>query len=84
MHLEVHIWFNQKTVLPICLSKQSKPDETAPIGAVSSGLTLFANVLKCSPIVYLGSGLNPHKTKYCFISWRVILVDCRNQHIKSF
>ena len=48
------------------------PDQTAPIGAVSSGSTLFASILNSS--VMLGNNLqqttSADKVIRCIFSWR--------------
>ena len=44
------------------------PDQTAPIGAVSSGTTLFASILNLS--VMLGNYLQQTTFSDAFYSWR--------------
>ena len=44
------------------------PDQTAPIGAVCSGSTLFASILNLS--VMLGNHLQQTTSKMHFFSWR--------------
>ena len=47
------------------------PDQTAPIGAVCSGSTLFASILNSS--VILGNNLRLQQTTFsnAFFSWRI-------------
>ena len=44
------------------------PDQTAPIGAVCSGSTLFVSILKLS--VMLGNNLQQTTFSDAFFSWR--------------
>ena len=45
------------------------PDQTAPIGAVCSGSTLFASILNSS--VMLGNYLQQTTFSAAFFSWRI-------------
>ena len=50
--------------------KHVDPDQTAPIGAVCSGSTLFASILNCS--VMLGNYLQQTTFSDAFFSWRFL------------
>ena len=48
------------------------PDQTAPLGAVCSGYTLFASILNSSVILdnYLQKTASADNSFRCFFSWR--------------
>ena len=50
------------------MANSMDPDQTAPIGAVCSGSTLFASILNSS--VMLGNYLQQTTSSDAFFSWR--------------
>ena len=51
------------------MANSADPDQTAPIGAVCSGLTQFASILNLS--VMLGNYLQQTTFSDAFFSWRL-------------
>ena len=54
------------------MAKSGDPDQTAPIGAVSSGSMLFASILNSSAMLgnFLRQTTSADEIFRCFFSWR--------------